>query len=79
MHVAPESEPYVEESELGGKFWLAIVSAGIGIAIGCVLVLWLVSAAWIRWGGFGALLFFGGVLLCVGWIYDRRQAKKRGT
>jgi hypothetical protein len=35
-----------------------------------------VGAAWARWGGLGALLFFFIIACLYGYFYDRRQVKK---
>jgi hypothetical protein len=43
--------------------------------IGAMLLFLLVDAAWYRWGGLGALLFFSGILLVYAYFYDRRHAK----
>jgi len=34
------------------------------------------DAAWYRWGGLGAIIFFCALVLLWGWIYDRRHAKE---
>jgi uncharacterized membrane protein len=76
--VEPGERSEMEDSEsLGGKFWLSIVGICLAVGIGGLLLFLLVGAAWYRWGFFGALLFFGGILLIWAWIYDRRQAAKR--
>ena len=61
--------------ELGSKFWLALLGGALAIVIGAALLFALVGAAWARWGGLGALIFFAVSLIAVGYIYDRRQAK----
>jgi uncharacterized membrane protein HdeD (DUF308 family) len=58
---------------VGGRFWLGLVAAVIGIGIGVGLVFLLIEGAFLRWGAIGALIFFAGVALIVSWFYDRRQ------
>ena len=64
------------EEGLGGKFWLWVVGVALAIGVGGLLLFTLVSAAWYKWGFFGALLLFGAIALLFAWFYDRRQAKK---
>jgi hypothetical protein len=66
----------MEDDSLGGRFWLSIIGIALLIGLGGLLIFWLLGAAWYAWGGFGALLFFGGVMILGAWIYDRRTAKK---
>ena len=63
------------EEGLGAGFWLKLVGLAVAVAIGAMLIFLLLDAAWYRWGALGALLFFSGLLLVYGYIYDRRQAK----
>jgi len=62
--------------ELGGKFWLWVIGVAIAIGIGGMLFFLLLGSVWYSWGGFGALIFFGAILLGWGWWYDRKQAKR---
>jgi membrane protein implicated in regulation of membrane protease activity len=64
------------EEGLGGKFWLWVIGVALAIGVGGLLLLTLISAAWYKWGFFGALLFFGAITLAFAWFYDRRQVKK---
>jgi uncharacterized membrane protein HdeD (DUF308 family) len=64
------------EEGLGAKFWFGMVGVVLAIGVGVLLLFWLVSAAWYRWGFIGGMLFFGGVLLVVAAIYDRRQRRQ---
>jgi hypothetical protein len=64
------------EEGLGAGFWLKLVGLAVGVAIGAMLIFLLLDAAWYRWGALGALLFFSGLLLVYGYIYDRRHAKE---
>jgi len=60
---------------LGAGFWLKLVGVVIAGGIGAMLLFLLVDAAWYRWGALGALLFFCGLALAYGYVYDRRHAK----
>jgi hypothetical protein len=62
--------------ELGAGFWFKIIGIVAAIGIGCVLIFWLIGAAWVRWGALGALLFFSIIALTYGYLYDRRQARR---
>jgi uncharacterized membrane protein len=61
---------------LGGKFWLKVVGALVAFFVGGVLLFSFIGAAWARWGGLGALLFFFVLLLLFAWIHDRRAVKE---
>jgi uncharacterized membrane protein HdeD (DUF308 family) len=60
---------------VGNRFWVTLLASLLAIAIGVVILLWLIGAAVLAWGVFGALLVFGGILLAIAWVYDRRQAR----
>jgi hypothetical protein len=64
---------------LGAKFWLLLIGGAIACAIAAVLVLFFFTAAWARWGFFGAFLLLSAILLLVGWIVDRRDKRARGS
>ncbi len=49
----------MEDEGLGAKFWFGMIGLILAIGIGAILLFWLVSAAWYRWGFIGGLLFFG--------------------
>lgn len=63
----------------GGKFWLLIIGGAIGCAVVGVIGLLLIGAAWARWGFLGMFLLLSVILLGIGWIFDRREAKRRGS
>ena len=63
--------------ELGGRFWLGVLAIGVGVAVAAYLIFALIGRAWYAWGLFGMLLFIGAILICIGWIVDRRDAKRR--
>jgi hypothetical protein len=62
--------------ELGAGFWFKIMGLVLAVGVGAALLFLFVGAAWARWGGLGALLFFFAVACAYGYIYDRRHAKK---
>jgi cytochrome c biogenesis protein CcdA len=66
----------MNDDGLGKGFWLWTVAVVLGVGVACILIALVVTAAWAAWGAIGALIFFGLVLLLLGWIYDRRQVKK---
>jgi hypothetical protein len=63
--------------ELGGKFWLGFVAAAVGAAIVGIIFFLVMEAAWMRWGFLGMCLFFSAVLILFGWLYDRRDKRRR--
>jgi general stress protein CsbA len=66
----------MDEEGLGFGFYakMAGVVIGAGIA-GLILMLILTRAAY-AWGFFGAFLLIAVVLLAIGWLYDRREARR---
>jgi hypothetical protein len=64
--------------DLGAGFWFKLIGVLLAGGLACILLFWLVGAAWVRWGGLGAILFFSIVVLTYAYFYDRRQAKKYG-
>jgi hypothetical protein len=73
-------ESYAKEwdvnDELGGRFWLKIMGLVLAFGVGAALLFLFVGAAWARWGGLGALLFFFLIACLYGYFYDRKQVKK---
>jgi hypothetical protein len=67
------------EEKLGFKFfvWLAAVVIGGGLVL--LIVLLLFSRAVYAWGFLGAFVVLGLILLLIGWLYDRREARRYGT
>jgi len=39
----------------------------------------LIGAAWARWGFLGMFLLLSLILLGIGWMYDRREQKRRSS
>ena len=67
------------DMDLGAKFWLKFIAGAIACAVAAVLVFLLVGAAWARWGFFVMFLLLGAVLLGIGWVFDRRERKRRDS
>ena len=67
------------EEKLGLRFfaWLAAVVIGGGLVL--LIVLLLFSRAVYAWGFLGAFVVLGAILLLIGWLYDRREARRYGT
>jgi uncharacterized membrane protein HdeD (DUF308 family) len=65
----------MDDDGLGWRFWGGLLAAIVAIGFGLLLFFVLLSGAFYRWGALGALIAFGGVLIFVGWIYDRRHAR----
>ena len=61
--------------ELGGKFWLGLVGIIFAVGIGLFVVFAIIGAAWYAWGGVGAILFCGALILGAGYIWDRAHRK----
>lgn len=59
---------------MGFAFWLRLAGICIVAAIAAVIILLLVTKAFVAWGIFGGLLGLAIVLMLVGWITDRRRA-----
>ena len=60
---------------MGFGFWFKVASIALAIAIASVIVLLLVSSAFVAWGVFGGFLALAIVLMLIGWITDRRRAR----
>ena len=61
---------------LGSKFWLGMVGVILACAVGAVLIFTLLTGAWVRWGGIGALVFLCGVFMVIAWSVDRKKRKE---
>jgi hypothetical protein len=60
---------------MGFAFWFKVAAIALAIAIASVIVLLLVSSAFVAWGVFGGFLALAVVLMLIGWITDRRRAR----
>jgi hypothetical protein len=70
------SKEWDVNDELGASFWFKIMGLVLAFGIGAALLFLFVGAAWARWGGLGALLFFFLIACLYGYFYDRKQVKK---
>jgi Flp pilus assembly protein TadB len=68
-----------EQGNLGSRFWLPIFGLIVAGGIGAFLLFLLVDGLWYRYGALGALFFLMGGLLLFGWLYDRRQTRRRAN
>jgi hypothetical protein len=66
------------EGGLGGRFWLMMFLYIIGGVVAAAVILLAFSSLWYAWGLFGAFVVFGGILLGIAWIHDKRAAKRYG-
>jgi len=66
----------VEDEGLGAGFWFKLMGIVLAGGIAALLLFLLVDAAWYRWGGLGAIIFFCALVLLSGWIYVGRHAKE---
>lgn len=66
-----------DDEGLGGRFWLKLI--GVLVAGGFVVMLlfgiW--GRAWYTWGMLGALIFMGLLAIAFGYVWDRREQKRR--
>jgi uncharacterized membrane protein YgdD (TMEM256/DUF423 family) len=60
----------------GGKFWLGLAGALLAFGVGLFLCFVVFDRAVYRWGALGALVALGGVMILIGWIYDRREIRR---
>jgi hypothetical protein len=63
----------VLDRHMGGRFWIGLMAAIVGIGIAAAIVFLIIGAAILTWGVVGALVVIGGVGLVYAWFYDRRQ------
>ena len=67
----------MEDEGLGAKFWFKLIGIVILGGIAAMILFLLVDAAWYRWGGIGAIIFFSAAGAAVG--LDLRQAAREGV
>ena len=66
-----------EQVKLGSRFWLPIFGLILAGGIGAILLFLLMGRVLYKYGALGALFFLMGGLLLFGWLYDRRERKRR--
>jgi len=62
--------------DLGGRFWLWLAGVCIAGAIVLFVLTLLLLHAIYAWGIFGGLLVLAVLALSLGWIHDRREARR---
>ena len=67
----------MDELDLGWRFWAKLAGLFVVGAIVMLIILLLVGRAAYEWGIFGVFLVMAGVALLAGWIYDRREARRK--
>jgi hypothetical protein len=65
------------DDDFGGGFWLKLVGLIAAAVIGVGIVLALFTHIWSKWGFLAAFIAFGGLLLLIAYIYDRRERNRR--
>jgi len=50
-----------------------MVATIVGIGIAAAILFLVVADALVAWGVLGALVVFGGIVLAIAWVYDRRR------
>jgi hypothetical protein len=58
---------------MGGRVWLGLIGAIVGIGIAAAIFFLVISAAFVAWGALGALVFFGVILVGIAWYFDHRK------
>lgn len=65
------------DSKLGAGFWLAVIGLGVGAVIAAAVMFKVFGWVWYTWGLLGAFLLFTLIAVGVGWVFDRREQRKR--
>jgi bacteriorhodopsin len=63
--------------DLGVGFWLTLIGVAVGAALGGILIFLIMGWAWYAWGLLGMLLFLGAVTVGIGYVVDKRDARRR--
>ena len=69
----------VKEEGLGFKFWIKLAGIVALCGIAAMILFLLLSRAVYAWGFLGGFLAFALLLILVGWIWDRRNAREWDT
>jgi hypothetical protein len=62
---------------LGAGFWLKVMAGSVAVVLAAALFVVIFGHIWVALGFFGALLVLGAALLAFGWLFDRRERKRR--
>jgi hypothetical protein len=65
----------MQEQGLGFRFYARLAGIGILVAIVGLILMLIFSRALYAWGIFGTFLLLAVVLLVIGWVIDRRDAR----
>jgi hypothetical protein len=65
--------------DLGWRFWAKLAGFFVLGAIALFVIGFFFLSAIYEWGLFGTFLAVALVVLVIGWIFDRRQAKRRAS
>jgi hypothetical protein len=66
----------MEEEGLGFHLYARLAGIGIGVAIVGLILMLIFSRAIYAWGFFGMFLLLAVVMLVIGWVIDRREARQ---
>jgi membrane protein implicated in regulation of membrane protease activity len=66
-----------ERDELGARFWLMFIGGLVAAALAGIILIGLFGRAWYAWGFFGAFTVLAVALIASGYLYDRREQKRR--
>jgi hypothetical protein len=65
-----------KEEGMGAGFWLGLVGICVAVGVIALLIFAFIGAAWYAWGLVGTFVVVGAVLLAIGWLIDRREARR---
>ena len=68
-----------DDDGLGAGFWLKLAGLFLLGAIGLFIIMWIFVRASYAWGFLGAFLFLAAGVLLFGWIWDKRQERRRAA
>lgn len=63
--------------ELGGKFWLGLIAAVVGVALAGVLLFWFFGHIWYTYGLLASIAVFAVIALGIAYVFDRRERQRR--
>jgi len=68
-----------DDDGIGFTFYLKLAGAVLAGGLVLLVLLLLFSRAVYAWGFLGAFVVLAAILLLIGWLYDRREARRYGT
>jgi predicted lipid-binding transport protein (Tim44 family) len=66
----------MEQEGLGFRFYAGMAGIVIAGAIAALILMLIFSRALYAWGFFGMFLVLAVMLLVIGWLIDRREARR---